>query len=341
MLTAITDFQERRNAMAALTSRLQDENACDHHARRVQRGGVEHLDVYWHRQAQVWSAIRRPTVNMNRWWCAYGLSIEQERNGLKISVEINPTAAESFDLRCAGMFARTLDNNATFLCHNGNINGATMEVFKSHYRGDWTDVYIPGPRPRYVEAAIIGSLDGQALLHCIAQFAREVDRIRYLHDGNPPPNLHNGALPLPMPFNFAPEFEGRRRRYSLDVTIAPQAKHGLVVNKLAGKIVSKGYEPQNDRQRDLFVRHNCRSSILLFEVKTDVSTSSIYQAVGQLMFNGKAQEAPCSMVLVTPEGLDEQTLRVLDRLNIQVLIYSWRAHQPRFTNLGDILNGWA
>ena len=304
MLTAITDLEDRRIAFGNLHDRLKDRNECAHYRRRVQRAGNGSQDVYWHKQARMWSVLRPPAGNMNRWWCAYGLSPDYPEGeiALRISVEINPTAAEDFDLSCAGVFARTPTRGRIFLCHKGLINGANMDFFKMHYRGDWTDVYVPDYHPNRVELAIIGSIDDRQLPHSIAEFAREADRIR---------NLANGTTQVREEYVFAPEFEGRRRRYSLDAIIAPRADHGLVVNTLASTIESGGYEPRNDQQRDLFIEDDSKRTLLLFEVKTDASTTSIYQGIGQLMLNGQAHGPEWSMVLVVPQAPDASTEEAL------------------------------
>lgn len=333
MLRAITCRNERSRSFDSLCERLRDNDECDVHERIVQRAGPNEQSVYWHRQARVWSVLRPPEGRRNYWWCAYGLSLDypQDQVGLKISVEINPTAAEVFTRSCAGMFASSPTGDTTFLCHKGLINGATMDFFKLHYRGDWTDVCIPGDSPEYMEVAIIGSIDGPQLPYSIAEFSREADRIR---------NLANGAPLVGQGHTFAPEFEGRRRRYSLDSIIAPQANHGRVVNTLENKLRSKGYVPRNDMKRDLFIEDDCKRMLLLFEVKTTVSTTSVYQGVGQLMLNGQAQGHEWDMVLVLPQALDVNTGRALDELGIKVLTYTWRGRQPAFGGLDKILEDW-
>jgi hypothetical protein len=98
-----------------------------------------------------------------------------------------------------------------------------------------------------------------------------------------------------------------------------------------------GLEVGNDQNRDLYVADRDGRTELLFEAKTDVSTSSVYQAIGQLIFHSVTHEPQPKLVLVLPASPDVATNRVLDRLNIRVLAFQWEKDKPIFLNLQEVL----
>lgn len=80
---------------------------------------------------------------------------------------------------------------------------------------------------------------------------------------------------------FSPEFQGKRKSYPLGGEIEADCLHGSIVNSLAKILRDKQLDFDNDHPRDLFIKHNGAISVL-FEVKTNTSTTSIYGGVGQL-----------------------------------------------------------
>ena len=70
------------------------------------------------------------------------------------------------------------------------------------------------------------------------------------------------------------------------LTKTGKADHGLVVDALEAAVKHAGQRGYNDGARDLFVLDERKRMSVLFEVKTDVTTTSIYTAVGQLLLNG-------------------------------------------------------
>jgi hypothetical protein len=75
----------------------------------------------------------------------------------------------------------------------------------------------------------------------------------------------------------------------------------------------------------------------LFEAKTDVTTSTVYQAIGQLLYHSATQTPPPTLVMVLPAPPDATTSRVLDRLGVKVLVFTWESQQPTFCSLSEIV----
>ena len=69
---------------------------------------------------------------------------------------------------------------------------------------------------------------------------------------------------------------------------------------------------------------------VLFEVKTNVATTDIYQAVGQLMFNGRVRDPETRLVFVAPDELERSTDDYFEKMEIDVLRYKWSHGNPIF-----------
>jgi hypothetical protein len=71
------------------------------------------------------------------------------------------------------------------------------------------------------------------------------------------------------------------------------------------------------------------------KAKTDVTTSTVYQVIGQSLYHSATQTPAPELVMVLPAAPDATTKRVLDRLNIKVLVFRWQEQQPVFCNLAE------
>ena len=98
-------------------------------------------------------------------------------------------------------------------------------------------------------------------------------------------------------------------------------------------MISSGDTPvhQGNEERRRIAR------LTLFEVKTDVSSTSIYQGVGQLMMDGPARGSQTNLSLVVPGEPTSETENGLKKLGIDVLSYKWSRNKPMLTNLDEVL----
>ena len=234
-------------------------------------------------------------------------------------VEVNPRL-EGTDLRVAGAFAR--DAQGTIhLCHNGRIGGGRHGVGKAaffkHYRGDLTAM---AHEERTISVVDLGPVRSPRLPARLGRFAREVLRVKRLITA---PEKHSYAGPIATrqvlarkSKGFVPEFADFRTPYLLQDEVEAQAEHGLVVDALVESIEKLGYATQNDQMRGLYILDDNHRLMVLFEVKTDITRTSIYAAVGQLLLNGRIADEETRMVLgpVNTNGHDYGT------------IHGWKSH---------------
>jgi len=114
--------------------------------------------------------------------------------------------------------------------------------------------------------------------------------------------------------------------------------HEAVVNTLGSRLQRDGLkELRHDRERDLLLVTKGGRPTMLFEVKTDWQTTSLYTGTGQLMLHGAGNSPPPTRVLVLPQRLDRDTSARLRRLGVRVLVYNWNGDVPFFRNWREVM----
>ena len=80
------------------------------------------------------------------------------------------------------------------------------------------------------------------------------------------------------------------------------------------------------------------AAAVLFEVKTDLTTTSIYKGLGQLMLHGAQTDPPPRRILVVPGGPTSDTRVAFDRLGVRVVSYVQKDERTcEFSGLEDAL----
>lgn len=137
---------------------------------------------------------------------------------------------------------------------------------------------------------------------------------------------------------FKPEFSGQKKTPVFTKPVKSHVNHGIVVNALHRRLKARAVGGiGNDQNRDLYLATKKNHMRVLFEVKTDISTSSVYQGIGQLAFHCAGLKPIPKRVLVLPDKPKAKTKRALDNLNTTVLHYQLRNGIAVFENLDDAL----
>ena len=146
-------------------------------------------------------------------------------------------------------------------------------------------------------------------------------------------------LATPALESFSPESPGPRTPYTISNPIRAIRSHAIVVNTLSKELENSGRRVANDQARDLAILSPDGRVEILFEVKTDNSTSSIYSGVGQLLLHGADENPQPRRVLVLPAAVNEKLGRALRKINIHVLLYSLLSDEctPAFESLSESL----
>jgi len=300
------------------------------------KGQSQAFIVAWHADLGIWNYYDSQFAE-TRYWCPYGVENPNEKSMVNITVEIN-MPYKGCDRRVAGVFVYD-SNKDIYLTHSGKIGGGRKgvgkEAFWAYYRGRQQIITIVWPDRIETEAICIGKLGEKNLPRQIAHFVKEVGRFKEHVVSNKTKGWKE-TEPLDDP-TFAPEFTGKRKFYKSKEPIESICDHGRIVSALNDELESRGLKTANDRSRDLYIYNIKKNMDILFEIKTELSSSSIYSSIGQLMYNGASQELAPKRVLVIPGVLDKKTRTILNRLEIEVMEYRWEGNEPKFQNIDPII----
>lgn len=284
-------------------------------------------EVSWCEDLNIW--IYSEIVPGSRYWNAFGTGKPGEGENVSITCEIN-FPLKGINRRIAGAFV--VDGlGGVYVVHRGKIGGGRKGIgkrlFEENYRGPWRDV-----KDGEVEnvVALVGALNPPQFARQVSDFVYEVNRIKSLVSSG----LAQVGIPSDSP-EFQEEFTGKKR-YSVEKQIEAQCDHGPVVNRLARALRSLGLKEGNDRNRDLYILDPAGRIKALFEVKTDMSTTSLYCAVGQLMLHSVDLSERPRLILTIPEKVSTALEDKLNRLGIEVLTYGWSDDEVVFARLDSL-----
>jgi hypothetical protein len=329
-LRPLIDVAESRNAFSRLLKNLS-ANCKQVEISLGWQGGRARLKVHWNPELRFWSCLSPDRFKTN-YWCCFGTRNPTKHKSGGIICEVN-SPKQGFDRRLAGIFLRD-DSGETYLAHSGKVGGGRKGIGKSnflkYYQGPLESVLCPNGKVR--EYIVIGPVNGNRLPLQVAHFVDEVKRFKSGTKNS------KGRLPQSsLLTSFTPEFSGQRKSYQTKGDIVAECDHGPVISALAKELEARNLRYGNDRLRDLFVVSNGGKMKILFEAKTDLGTSSIYSAVGQLMLHGAAGITAPNRVLVVPGTPKSKTHAALKKLGIVVLAYEWTRKGARFPKLSQVL----
>jgi hypothetical protein len=229
----------------------------------------------------------------------------------------------------AGLILRGSDSRL-HLAHTGRVGGGapgiSRKAFLLAHRINRRDIidYNDGK-----VAIRLGALDDPGLVGRVGQFVHEVAAFR--SNGTHAPKIE---LPPQEDRPFKAKFVGNVT-YEAKGRVQAKLMHDFVVSCLSERL--SGNCRQTSR-RDLFLRDGDGNLAVLYEVKTDCSTTSLYTGIGQLLLNGLAEAKGPRLVLVIPCEPDAMTTRILNRLHIEVLRYRWVNGRPVFPGDSALLS---
>lgn len=296
------------------------------------RGGSGDYDLQWNSGLGFWTMQEQFDAS-NRHILLLGTQDPEPVQMVSIICEAN-APRNGVNRRCAGVFLKDQTSNV-YLAHSGKIGGGRAGIGKSamlqNYSGSWQTVNWGDGKSS--EMIVIGKIESPRLPTQLALFAREVQRIKAQAAAN---SSRSSNQVVPPTFN--PEFSGRRRRYSITSPIEADCDHGLIVNSLAEELRHRNLQFSRNVNCDLFIYGNQNYVKMLFEAKTAVETSTIYQGIGQLLYHSATLDPRPALVFVIPGRADHLTKSVLDQLGIKILSFEWDENRPVFSNLDEVLN---
>lgn len=296
------------------------------------RGGNIKTNVLWNEKLRLWSCFEQEIAD-NRYWCAFGVEDPSKKTHLIITCEIN-FPKKGFNSKVAGLFVRD-DSGNIYVTHSGNLRGGRKGISKSKFipfveRDLFVDVTLEDGTE--YERILIGRLEDPDLPTQVNNFVKRVYEFKE--------KAVSGEAMTPVPVStkkFSPEFSGSREGYSVTGIIKSKCNHGIIVDELYNSVKEKGFEAANDF-RDLYIYRDANPMTMLFEVKTDVCTSSIYTAIGQLNYYSAFYTPSPKLVMVLPSKPKKETKDILNHLGIEVMQYKLNKGTVIFYGLDSLLS---
>lgn len=320
---------EIREAFDTFAARLRQGGQPSTREIGYQAGYVEHR-IYWHARLGFWCLFDADYAE-TRYWCCFGTVDPEDQTMLSITVEIN-SPYKGVNRRIGGVFVRD-EEGRVYVAHSGKVGGGRpgigKEAFWEFYGGEQVET-VEWPDGKESKVIVLGRVDGERLPAHVARFVQDVARFKAGATSGTTATRRERLRRI-----FTPEFEGPRRGYEPSGEIEARCDHGIVVNRLHEALTNAGHNAVNDR-RDLYILDGDEVTHL-FEVKTDLSTTSLYQGVGQLMLHGAALAKAPRRILVVPGQPNAATRQAVDRLGIAVLAFDWEEGQPAFVRLDEVL----
>lgn len=292
------------------------------------RGGNTKAELLWFEKPGFWVSSVKGGAE-NRYWNAFGTENPEGRKNVYITCEVN-FPKSGIDRKIGGAFAKDASGKL-YMVHRGNMGGGKKGVgkllFLDNYRNEFEvvqDAEIESELP------LIGALDSDKFIEQVYDFIREVERIKEI------PQRQTQQTPL-IPHKFNKEFAGKRE-YKTSEHIEAECNHGRIVNALADALEKKGLNTANTRPLDLYIIGNQGNEIThVFEVKTDIWTTSLYSAVGQLLLNSACLPIKPILILSIPQKPKKPICEKLKELGIKLLIFRWKGDNVIFHDLDSVM----
>ncbi|MFQ5779376.1 MAG: hypothetical protein ACE5HN_01160 [Nitrospiria bacterium] len=290
-------------------------------------GGHDKAKVSWISSLDIWTYFGEKAKN--RYWNLFGLGKPKKDSMIPIVCEMN-IPLNGINRRIGGAFA--IDNAGdVILIHRGKIGGGRKGIgkarFQNNYRGKWEILDDGGFES---EVALVGALSSSRFTRQVSRFVSEVERIKDL-----PPFLSPQNQGKHDSHKFSKEFAGKKK-YNLAKNVMANCDHGIIVNDLSDALKNLGHEVGNNKNLDLYIRNSKNKIISIFEIKTEITTTSIHTAVGQLLLNSISLSKRPKLILTVPEKVSKTIANKLNKLGIELLTFRWKGENAVFKKLNAL-----
>lgn len=342
-LQIIEDRGTIRSAQRQFERMLRNTGRATRQAIRI---GFSHTerdgpDKGWVSQYGIWWVH---DVYPTRYWNAFGTLPLNRKSTNATWVQINPPR-EGINSGIAGVFARGKDGGV-YILHRGKFGGNStggtfsQRVFRHLSTRGWKIAHVPEDGTN-TPMIVLGRVDDENLCERIERFVFEVKVLKLEVKPEKLVPLPRVSLP-PVKGRFQPErpahisnrHELTRRGY--DKT------HPEIVNALAERLQKiTGRRLPAQGYCDILVQNPfCRAGKqrwVIFEVKTDSTRVSVYEAIGQLFVYACEREGHIAKVAVFPVGTADRVLDWLREIGIGCLLYS-RSGEGKVTFHADLVD---
>jgi len=295
-------------------------------------GGSVAGKVHWRREDGYWFYLKYVQSN-NRYWCCYGCQDPNVDRNLGITVEMN-ILREGYSRRLGGALAAD-EAGSIYLVHSGKVGGGRAGIGKSKFLNYALGAEIHPvrwPDGIVTDMILVAGIGEERLPQQIANYVQTARDFKESIDPQKGGVATGGSKPT-----YFPEFEGIRKKYSIRTAIQGVCDHGTVVRFLKQDLDHRGNKAHNDQHRDLYLTDTKGHMTTLFEVKTDYGLSTIYEGIGQLLFNCARESGHHNRVLVLPKFTSREIKRCISKTGVNLLEYGWKGKTPVFYELEPLM----
>lgn len=288
----------------------------------------------------------------------FGHGERGDSSTLTIDVQFNYPTAE-FHRRLGGVFLEDPLTGEVVLAHRGIVTLGQRVRKDLLFEAMASDVIEAESAQLPQEFLFMAALDSECLIDDLSQFSRNLRSIVRGFGDEPGPSdeapddtsaphtpdvqevdgivdVDGGVDGLRAYFM---EFSGKRRAF-IPKKVYPVSNHGKVVHALHLELMK---EAPSLKSRAVDLVSDQPDAAVLFEVKTNAGTQSVYAAVGQLCIHATTvgkflKHKPVVRVLVVPERPMSRLARIVeDELNIRIVTYTLSSRgRVTFEGLKDI-----
>lgn len=235
---------------------------------------------------------------------------------------------EGLNRSIGGAFAKD-DRGRLYLMHNGTIGGGKKGISKNPFL-DWypaplIEIDFEGAGAKYFIVAEFGSSN---FFEQLSFFVHQVYDFKESSGSGP----QNGKINSKQHKILKNGESDLRNPYSLpERTVIPSADHARITNSLLGFLTDDGYNAKRTRQIDACIIDRQDTISHIFEVKSLLTTQSLYTAIGQLMIYGLKHSA--KYYLVIEYTISSRLIADVTKLGITVIMFRWKNNEPVFDNI--------
>lgn len=265
-----------------------------------------------------------------------GSAASTEPTPLDIELEIN-IAKHVEDRKVGGFFVRDDSTGHIHLAHRGLFNRRRGRipkkwVFEAMGKLGYPAVTVTiNGKPE--KAFVLGRIDRPALIKTITVFASKVREMKDRRDEWVEAQKSAPLMSSTRP-GFQSEFSGTSQKSGSD---AFDVDHGRIVDALRDALIAQGFRRvANTKAIDLMCIAPKSPHHYVVEVKTDITSQSLYTGIGQLLVSNERMRTTSPgkrtvLTLVLPRGrLEAEFQTVLDNQGIWVCRYWKSKGQYRF-----------
>jgi hypothetical protein len=296
------------------------------------QGFSEKEIAFWRPDLNIWCCFDPEWGGNSYYGCIFG-NEKPTKNHPNMIVQINCNKNYS-KKQTTGRFLK--DNRGNYwVGHSGKFGGN----FKGTEQQKFFDFCKKGnPQPvKWFDGTpeniiVIGRVN-EELPQKIANYITEVSNFKDWFRINS--NTKEISLEDHELHDFIPEGTSQKKVIQQFKTYTVYRNHGKVVNELHENFRSQGFKGYKDVNIDLYVLSN--KCGILFEIKTDTTTTSIYTAIGQLLFYSARLGTAPRKIIVLPSPIDQEREKILSSLGIEVLLYIYKENKLQFLELEKLV----